>query len=111
MVVQLTAEDRKGRRRPSYLSTLHTRDARGATQIRIKYVLPVIGQTCADLHGSVVGWRAWQEDLAPRFGTGFFCRLPPTRRCLMGHIRRNTAKIATVAEARSRKRATDEERA
>jgi hypothetical protein len=29
----------------------------------------------------------------------------------MGHIRRNTAKIATVAEARSRKRATYEERA
>ena len=29
----------------------------------------------------------------------------------MGHIRRNTAKIATVAEARSRKRATDEEKA
>jgi hypothetical protein len=34
-----------------------------------------------------------------------------TRRCLMGQIRRNTAKIATVTEARSRKRATDEERA
>jgi hypothetical protein len=29
----------------------------------------------------------------------------------MGHIRRNTAKIATVAEARSRKRATYEEMA
>jgi hypothetical protein len=29
----------------------------------------------------------------------------------MGHIRRNTAKIATVAKAGSRKRATDEERA
>jgi hypothetical protein len=27
----------------------------------------------------------------------------------MGHIRRNTAKIATVIEARSHKRATDEE--
>jgi len=63
------------------------------------------------LHGSVVGWRAWQEDLAPRFGTWFFCRCPLTRRCFMGHIRRNTAKIATVAKARSRKRATDEERA